>query len=120
HPFREGLDLRQPLLAMARGELAAEMPDQILGRAVMIGEVPGGEPGITVGRHRLDRTRPVDRTMRARHLPHPVEDAADRKIRREREAARRGKHRGYSTGRSGFWPGSSCISNAVRRAAVPA
>src|SRR5437660_10075946 len=105
---------------MTRGELAAEIPDQILGRAVMVGEVPGGEPGIVIGEHRRDRARRVDGAMRARDLPHPVEEAADREIGGEREAARFGQCHASSTGRSGFWPGSSCMSKAVSSAAVPA
>ncbi len=76
HPFGERLDLRQPLGSAARGEPAPELADQILGRAVMIGEVPAGESGIVIGEHRLDRARRVDGAMGAGNLPHPVEDAA--------------------------------------------
>jgi probable F420-dependent oxidoreductase len=134
HPFGEGLDLRQMFDASLGGaalggEAPTETADQILGRAVMIGEVPGGEPGVVIGEHLVDRARRVYRAMRPRHLPHPVEDAADREVCGEREAARcrkrGGKGHGASpdkspTGSSGSWPGSSCMSKAVSSAAVPA
>ena len=86
----------KPVGAMARGELPAEGADEILGRAVMVGEVPGREPGIMISEHRVDRARRVDRAMRARHLPHPVQDAADRQIGGELEAAVRRQGHGAS------------------------
>ena len=67
-PFRKGLDLGKPVGAMARGELAAEGADEILGRAVMVGEVPGREPGIMIGEHRVDRPAP-GRSRHARPTP---------------------------------------------------
>ena len=94
NPFCERLDLGQPLGAVQGGEPAAEFADQILGRAVMVGQVPGGEPGIVVGEHRLDGAGGVDPAMGAGDLPHPIEDAADRKIGSEPQAARFGeRHR---------------------------
>ena len=88
HPFGESLDFRKPLGSVSRGKKAAEIADEVLGRTVMVGEVPGGEPGLVIGQHLVDRARRVDRAMRAGDLPHPVEDAADRQIRSELEAAR--------------------------------
>ena len=82
--------------AVARGELPAEGADEILGRAVMVGEVPGREPGVMIGEHRRDRPRRVDRAMRAGYLPHPVQDAADREIGSELEAAVRRQYHGAS------------------------
>ena len=69
----------------------AEAADEILGRAVMVGEVPGGEPGVVIGEHLLDRARRVDTAMRAGDLPHPVQDAADAEIGGQLEAASYGQ-----------------------------
>jgi hypothetical protein len=68
--------------------LAAERADQLLGRAVMVGKVPGRKAGRVIMEHRLDRAPGVDRAMRTRHLPHPVQDAADLKIGGELKPAR--------------------------------
>ena len=57
----------------------------------MIGEIPGGEPGIVIGEHLADRAAGVDRVMPAGDLPHPVQDPADRQIGGELEAARFGE-----------------------------
>src|SRR6516164_471712 len=76
NPFREGLDLRQSLGSVAGGEEAAEIADEVLGRAVMIREIPGCEPGVVIGKHLVDRAHRFDRAMCARDLPHPIEDAA--------------------------------------------
>src|SRR6516162_10492893 len=46
HPFGESLDFRQPLGPVKGSETAAEVADEGLGRAVMIGEIPGREPGV--------------------------------------------------------------------------
>jgi hypothetical protein len=59
------------------GESPAEVADEILGWAVMVGQVPSSETGFVVGGHRIDRALWVYRAMRARDLPHPVQDAAD-------------------------------------------
>jgi hypothetical protein len=69
HPFGKGLDVSERRLAASGGNLLPECSDQVLGRAVMVGEVPGGEPGIVIGKHRLDRAHRVDPAMPARHLP---------------------------------------------------
>src|SRR6516162_11640408 len=74
HPFGESLDFRQPLGPVKGSETAAEVADEGLGRAVMIGEIPGREPGVVVGEHLVDRPHRVDRAMRTGDLPHPVED----------------------------------------------
>src|SRR5437667_204994 len=91
HPFGEGLDLAEPLLAATAPELAAERADQLLGRAVMVGQVPGREARVGVAEHRLDRPPGVDRAMCARHLPHPVQDAANRTIGGKLKPARCGQ-----------------------------
>src|SRR5215469_17031916 len=54
--------------------------DKILRRAVMIGEVPGGEAGVVVREHLFDGAFGVDRTVAAGDLPHSVEDPADLQI----------------------------------------
>src|SRR6202022_3657101 len=88
HPLCERLDLGEPLRSVAGGEPAAEVADKILGRTIMVGEIPGGEPGIVVGEHLVDRAPGLDRAMAARDLPHAVQDPADREIGGELEAAR--------------------------------
>ena len=93
-PLRESLDLGEAGGAVSRRELSAEGADELLGRAVMVGEVPSREPGLVISEHRRDGARRVDRAMRARDLPHPVQDAADREVCRERETTvRRQCHR---------------------------
>ena len=82
-PFGERLDFRQAVRRRgAAAKPAAELADQILGRAVMVGEVPGGKPGIVIGEHVLDRPRRVDRAMAAGDLPHAIEQPAYRRDRR--------------------------------------
>src|SRR5882672_3280832 len=73
---------------MARGELAPELSDESLGRAVVVREVPGREPGVVIGEHLGDRARRLDVAVRAGDLPHAVEDTADAEIGGELEAAR--------------------------------
>src|SRR5262249_60836353 len=90
NPFCRGLDLGETPLSVAGGELPAEGPDEVLGRPVMIGEVPRGEPSIVIGEHGFDGARRIDRTMRAGNLPHPVQDPADAEIGGGLETARGG------------------------------
>jgi hypothetical protein len=66
--------------AWVSASAASPRPDEILGRAVMVREVPGGEPGIVIGEHRLDRACRIDPAMAAGDLPHPVEQPADCQI----------------------------------------
>jgi hypothetical protein len=75
---------------MTGGELASEVSDEVLGRAVMIGEVPSGKPRIVKREHLCDCAGGLDVAVGARDLPHPVQKAADRKIRGELEVARIG------------------------------
>lgn len=91
HPFRKGLDLREPRLAVTRDEQPAEGADEILGWAVMIGKVPGREAGVVMGEHRFDGARRIDRTMSAGDLPHPVQYPADAEIRSKLVSARCGQ-----------------------------
>jgi hypothetical protein len=72
------------------GELAPEVSDEVLSRAVMIGEIPSGEPGVVIREHLCDCAGWLDVPVGARDLPHPVQKAADREIRGELEAARIG------------------------------
>jgi len=88
NPFGKRLDLRKPLGSVTGGEPAPEVSDKFLGRAVMVGEVPGGKPGIVIGEHLVDSARGIDMAVSARDLPHPVEDAANAEITGELEAAR--------------------------------
>src|SRR5437764_537317 len=82
---------RGPLDPVTAGELAPESPNQVLGGAVMVGEVPSGKPGIVIREHLRNCAGGLDRAVGARDLPHPVQKAADREIRGEPEAARIGQ-----------------------------
>jgi len=62
------------------GELAPEVSDQVLGRAVMVGKVPGGKTGIVISEHLFDCPGGFNVAMGARDLPHPVQNATDPKI----------------------------------------
>ena len=89
HPLRERLDLGESLGAVAGGEAAAEVADKVLGRTIMVGEIPGGEPGVMmIGEHFVDGAAGVDHAMAAGDLPHAVQDPANRKIGGELEAVR--------------------------------
>ena len=65
---------------MTCGESPAELADEILGWAIMVGQVPGSKTGLVVGGHRINRAHRVYCAMGARNLPHPVQDAADGEI----------------------------------------
>jgi hypothetical protein len=75
---------------MTSGELTPEGSDKVLGRTVMVGEIPSCEPRIVIGEHLIDRAHRVDGAVGARDLPHSVEDTADAEIGGELEAARSG------------------------------
>ena len=62
------------------GEARAEPADQILGRAVMIGEVPGRKAGVMIGDHFFDGSLRVDVAVRTGYLPHSVEDSANGQV----------------------------------------
>jgi hypothetical protein len=89
-PFGERLDFGKPLNPVTGGELAPEVSDEVLGRALMIGEVPCGEAGIMIGEHLCNCPSGRDVAVSARDLPHPVQNAGDAEIRGELETARRG------------------------------
>ena len=84
------LDLRKPLRPMTGCELAPELSDEILGRTVMIREVPRSETRLVVGKHLGDGASLFDVAMRAGDLPHAVENAADPEAGGELVAARCG------------------------------
>jgi len=88
NPLCKRLNLRKPLASVTGSEPAPEISDKFLGRAVMVGEVPGGKPGIVIGEHRVDCAPGIDMAVSARDLPHPVQDTADAEISGELEAAR--------------------------------
>src|SRR5205814_2639889 len=64
NPFGEGLDLVETFGAALRGEALVESADQILGRTVMVGEIPGREAGIMIIEHRRDGALRVNPAMR--------------------------------------------------------
>src|SRR3974377_1524046 len=76
---------------MTCGEAREEVADEILGRTVMVGQVPSGKTGLVVGGHRIDRAHRVYCAMGAGDLPHPVQDAADGEIGSELNTARCGE-----------------------------
>ena len=90
NPFGERLDLGNPFGPATGGELTSEASDEVLSRAVMVGEVPSGKSGVVIREHLLYRAGGLDIAVRARDLPHPVQKAADREIRGELEPARIG------------------------------
>jgi hypothetical protein len=53
----------------------------------MIGEIPAREARVVVQEHLVDGTPPVDAAMRARYLPHAIQDAADFEVGGELQAA---------------------------------
>src|SRR5258708_29296969 len=75
---------------MRRGQLASDLSYEPRGRAVVVREVPGREPGVVIGEHLGARARGLDVAVRAGDLPHAVEDTADAEIGGELEAARSG------------------------------
>jgi hypothetical protein len=72
HPLRERLNLWKPVHSMTCGESPAKFADEILGRAVMVGQVPSGKTRLVIGGHRIDRAHRVYCAMRAGNLPHSV------------------------------------------------
>ena len=76
---------------MTGGELAPEASDEVLSRAVMIGQVPSRKPGVVIREHLCDCAGGVDIPVGAGDLPHPVQKTADREIGGELEAARVGQ-----------------------------
>ena len=63
-----------------------ELADEVLGRPVVVRQVPGGEAGVVVGQHGVDGRRRINAAVGAGHLPHAVEDAADGQAINETEA----------------------------------
>src|SRR4051812_46388187 len=49
HPFCEGLDFGKPAGSVTGSELLPEIPNEIFGGTVVIGEIPSREPGIMIG-----------------------------------------------------------------------
>ena len=75
---------------MTYGESPEEVADEILGWAVMVGQVSSGKAGLVIGGHRIDRAHRVYCAMSAGNLPHPVQDAADGEIGSKLNTARGG------------------------------
>jgi hypothetical protein len=65
---------------MTYGESPKEVANEILGGAVMVGQIPSRKTGLVVGKHRIDRAHRVYCAMGAGNLPHPVQDATDGEI----------------------------------------
>src|SRR5215469_18043241 len=74
HPLRERLNLWKPVHSMTCGETPTEVADEILGWAVMVGQVPSSKTGLVIGGHGIDRSHRVYCAMSAGNLPHPVQD----------------------------------------------
>jgi hypothetical protein len=75
---------------MTCGESPEEIADEILGRAIMVGQIPSSKAGLVVGGHRINRAHRVYCAMGAGNLPHPVQDAADGEIGSKLSTARCG------------------------------
>src|ERR1051326_2454983 len=88
YPLRESLDLAETLRAAFLGKASPETADQVLGRAIMVCQIPCREACIVVAEHRLDRALRVYTAMRPRHLPHPIQLTTDLQICREPKPAR--------------------------------
>jgi hypothetical protein len=67
--------------------LTPKLSNKILGRAVMVSQVPGGEAGVMIVRHILECGLRIDTPMRPGYLPHTVQEAADAHIRSELKLA---------------------------------
>jgi len=85
YPLGAELEVRQRRPASLGGVPAAKLTDEVLGRSVMVGEVPGREAGLDMGGHAFERLLAFDAAVGAGDLPHAVQDAADGEIGRERE-----------------------------------
>src|SRR6516165_1162141 len=90
NPLCKRLNFLESLSPMTSGELAPEGSNKVLGRAVMVGEVPSCEPSVVIGEHLIHRATGGDGAMCAGDLPHSVEDTADVEIGGELEATRSG------------------------------
>ena len=98
HPFGEGLDAGQGLGTALCGELPAEFADEVFGGAVVVGKVPGGEPGIDVVEHAPDCGPGFNGPVGAGNLPHAVQDAADLQVLRQLVTACFGQSHGHLCG----------------------
>ena len=68
HPL---VDWSRPAPARpADGVAAPELADEVFGRSVVVGEVPGREAGIVVIEHGRGAATRVDLAVAAGHLPH--------------------------------------------------
>ena len=81
NPFCQRLNFGEPGGPVAGCEAAPKGADEILGRAVMVGEVPSREPDVVVSEHLLDGAGGIDGPVAARDLPHAIQNAADAEIR---------------------------------------
>ena len=64
-------------------QVAAKGADEILGRPVVIGQVPGSEARQVVRLHGMERGGGLDRTMAAGHLPHAIQHSTHLEVRCE-------------------------------------
>jgi hypothetical protein len=81
-PFGRSLDLREPSNSVTSGELAPKLAEEIFRWTIMISEVPRGKSSVVMGEHLSYRAGGLDVAVDTGDLPHSVEQAADRKIRR--------------------------------------
>jgi hypothetical protein len=54
----------------------------------MVSQVPGAEAGIMIVQHILERGLRINASVRPRHLPHTIQEAADAQVRGQLKLAR--------------------------------
>src|SRR5262245_17612687 len=83
YPFGKRLDVGERVYPARCYQLPPELANKIFRWAIMVGEVPGGETGVEIVKHVLERRLRINTPMGTRHLPHPIQDPADAHIKRE-------------------------------------
>ena len=85
NPLGEGVHTCEGFRPLPGSQLTAKLPDEVLCRAVVVGQVPSGETRFHVREHGYHRRGRVNTPMSTGNLPHAVQQAAGFHIRRELE-----------------------------------
>ena len=75
HPLGKSLNIGQRRCALRRFKMSPELADEIFCRAIVVSQVPGRETCVVNRKHRLKRCASVDGAVRARNLPHSIQQA---------------------------------------------